>query len=272
MVMKKLKPTSAGTRFVTRPDYSELTTNTPYKSLLETQQKHSGRNNQGRITVWHKGGGSKQHYRIIDFKRTKDGVAGTIETIEYDPNRSAFISLISYKDGEKRYILSPKGVKVGDVIISGPQVPIKKGNAMEIGNIILGTQVHCVELKVGKGGQLARSAGTSANVLNRADDYTIVRLASGETRKIFNKCRATIGEISNSDHNLRSYGKAGAKRWLGIRPTVRGTAMNPIDHPHGGGEGKSRGKLPMTPWGKPTKGKKTRKNKRTDKFIIKRIN
>jgi large subunit ribosomal protein L2 len=271
MIMKKLKPITPGSRFVVRPDYAELTSSTPYKPLLEKHVSGGGRNNQGRITVRHKGGGAKQHYRLVDFKRDNYDVPGTVETLEYDPMRSAFIALVVYADGQRRYIIAPKTLQVGDPVISSEHVPMQVGNAMPIGNILLGTRVHCVELKVGKGGQLARSAGTSVSIVNREGaEYTSVKLTSGETRKIFNRCRATIGSVSNPDHKLRSLGKAGAKRWRGIRPTVRGTAMNPVDHPHGGGEGKTRGKIPMTPWGKPTKGKKTRNNKRTDKFIQKR--
>jgi large subunit ribosomal protein L2 len=272
MTIKKLKPTSAGTRFVVRNDSAELTSAKPYKKLLHYNLAKSGRNNLGRITTRHKGGGHKQMYRIIDFKRDKIGIPGTVQTIEYDPFRSTYIALVSYKDGEKRYILAPYKVKIGMEVISADDAPIQVGNTLPIGNIISGTKVHCIELKPGKGGQITRSAGGFATVINKEERYTIVRLMSGELRRILNTCKATIGELSNPSHNLISLGKAGAKRWRGIRPTVRGTAMNPIDHPHGGGEGKSRGRIPVTPWGKPTKGKKTRHNKRTDKFIIKRIN
>jgi large subunit ribosomal protein L2 len=274
MNIKKLKPTSPGTRHVVREGFEQITTNKPYKPLVVDLRKSSGRNNKGRITSFHKGGGHKQNYRLIDFKRNKLNIKGKVETIEYDPCRTAFIALLAYEDGERRYILCPQTLKVGDIVVSGERVPISIGNSSPIGNLALGIKVHNVELKPGKGGQLARSAGTSVKLVNRTDDsrFTIVRLASGETRKILNTCMATVGEISRPEHNLTSLGKAGASRWRGICPTVRGTAMNPVDHPHGGGEGKTRGKQHMTPWGKCTKGKKTRNNKRTDKFIVKRIN
>lgn len=270
--MKKLKPTSPGTRFVIRSDFAEVTTSKPYLPLVVKNIKNSGRNNTGQITVRHQGGGHKRRYRLIDFKRTKDNIIGTVETIEYDPYRSAYIALVLYQDGERRYIIAPEGIQVGAHILSGEQVPIKIGNAMPIGNIAPGATVHNVELKPGKGGQFARSAGTSVQIVNRDNNYVVIRMSSGETRKVLASCRATIGKVSNASHNLISLGKAGASRWLGIRPTVRGSAMNPVDHPLGGGEGKTRGKQPVTPWGKPTKGKKTRSNKRTDKFIVKRIN
>lgn len=274
MILRKLKPTSPGTRFVIRPGFDELTSTRPYKPLVVKLNKSFGRNNQGCITSWHKGGGHKQKYRIIDFKRDKLDIPAKIETIEYDPCRTAFIALLLYADGERRYIIAPKGVKVGDTLVTSDQIDISPGNTSFLGNLPQGIKIHNVELKPGKGGQLARSAGTSVQIVNKVENgkYTIVRLTSGETRKILNTCKATIGEVSRGEHNLRRIGKAGSNRWRGIRPTVRGTAMNPVDHPHGGGEGKNRGKIPVTPWGKPTKGKKTRNNKRTDKFIVKRIN
>jgi large subunit ribosomal protein L2 len=272
--IKKLKPTSPGTRHVVREEFGQLTNDKPYKPLVTGLPKTSGRNNQGRITSFHKGGGHKKNYRIVDFKRDKLNIPGRICTIEYDPHRTSFIALVSYEDGEKRYILCPQTLKVGDTVLSGENLPITVGNCSPIGSLALGIKVHNVELRPGKGGQLARSAGTSVKLVNRTDDsrYTLVRLASGETRKILNKCMATVGEVSRPEHSLISLGKAGANRWRGIRPTVRGTAMNSVDHPHGGGEGKTRGKQHKTPWGKITKGKKTRNNKRTDKFIVKRIN
>jgi large subunit ribosomal protein L2 len=238
---------------------------------LEKQTKRGGRNNFGRITVRHQGGGHKQHYRIIDFKRDKDNIPGKVERIEYDPNRSAHIALILYADGERRYIIAPNGIKAGDTVISGNQSPIKVGNCMPLRNVPMGSLVHCVELKPGKGAQLARSAGASVQMVAREGQYVTVRLRSGELRKVLNDCRATIGEVGNIEHNLVSLGKAGASRWRGIRPTVRGTAMNPVDHPHGGGEGRSKGgRHPVTPWGFPTKGGKTRHNKRTNNMIVAR--
>jgi large subunit ribosomal protein L2 len=241
----------------------------PYAPLLETKKKSGGRNNQGRITTRHRGGGHKQHYRVIDFKRNKTGIVGRVERLEYDPNRSAHIALVLYADGERRYIIAPKGVKAGTEIISGSEAPIKSGNCLTLRQIPVGTVVHCVELKPGKGAQIARSAGTSAQLVAREGDYSTLRLRSGEMRKVHVECRATIGEVSNSEHSLRSLGKAGAKRWRGVRPTVRGVAMNPVDHPHGGGEGRtSGGRHPVSPWGVPTKGYKTRSNKRTDGMIV----
>jgi large subunit ribosomal protein L2 len=238
---------------------------------LEKQTKRGGRNNFGRITVRHQGGGHKQHYRIIHFKRDKDNIPGKVERIEYDPNRSAHIALILYADGERRYIIAPNGIKAGDTVISGNQSPIKVGNCMPLRNVPMGSLVHCVELKPGKGAQLARSAGASVQMVAREGQYVTVRLRSGELRKVLNDCRATIGEVGNIEHNLVSLGKAGASRWRGIRPTVRGTAMNPVDHPHGGGEGRSKGgRHPVTPWGFPTKGGKTRHNKRTNNMIVAR--
>ncbi|BBW98163.1 50S ribosomal protein L2 [Geobacillus subterraneus] len=273
MAIKKYKPTSNGRRGMTVLDFSEITTDQPEKSLLAPLKKKAGRNNQGKITVRHQGGGHKRQYRIIDFKRDKDGIPGRVATIEYDPNRSANIALINYADGEKRYIIAPKNLKVGMEIMSGPDVDIKVGNALPLENIPVGTLVHNIELKPGRGGQLVRAAGTSAQVLGKEGKYVIVRLASGEVRLILGKCRATVGEVGNEQHELVNIGKAGRARWLGIRPTVRGSVMNPVDHPHGGGEGKAPigRKSPMTPWGKPTLGYKTRKKKnKSDKFIIRR--
>ncbi|EGL82012.1 ribosomal protein L2 [Caldalkalibacillus thermarum TA2.A1] len=273
MGIKKYKPTSPGRRNMTVSTFEEITTDQPEKSLLAPLTKKAGRNNQGRITTRHRGGGHKRKYRIIDFKRDKDGIPGRVATIEYDPNRSANIALIHYFDGEKRYIIHPKGLKVGDIIESGPQADIKVGNALPLENIPVGTVIHNIELKPGKGGQLVRAAGTEAQLLGRDGDYAIVRLNSGEVRMIRKECRATIGQVGNVDHELVRIGKAGRARWLGRRPTVRGSAMNPVDHPHGGGEGKAPigRKSPMTPWGKPTLGYKTRKkNHPSDKYIIRR--
>ena len=272
MSVIKLKPTSPGTRFVVKIDKSHLWKGGPYEPLTRTQAKTGGRNSYGRITTRHKGGGSRQKYRIIDFKRDKDGVKGIVERIEHDPNRTTYIALIKYMDGERRYILAPKGLKPGDEVRSGADSPIKPGNAMQFRHIPVGSTVHNIELKPGKGGQMARSAGASAQFTAREGVYAYVRLKSGETRKVLVDCRATIGTVSNDEHNLRSYGKAGARRWLGIRPTVRGVVMNPVDHPHGGGEGRSGqgNPHPVSPWGWNTKGKKTRSNKRTDKFIVRR--
>jgi large subunit ribosomal protein L2 len=241
----------------------------PHGPLLSTLSKGGGRNNQGRITTRHKGGGHKRHYRIVDFRRNKDGVPGRVEKIEYDPNRSANVALILYRDGERRYILAPKRVRIGDVVQSGSEAPIKPGNALPLKSIPVGTQVHCVEMKPGKGGQLARSAGASVQIVAREGEYATIRLRSGEMRKIHAACRATVGEVGNDEHSLRKLGKAGATRWRGIRPTVRGVAMNPVDHPHGGGEGKtSGGRHPVSPWGVPAKGYKTRHNKRTRNMIL----
>ena len=273
MALVKAKPTSPGRRFVVRPVTEGLYKGRPYEPLVEKKTKTGGRNHHGRITTRHRGGGHKQRYRIIDFKRRKDGVPARVERIEYDPNRSAHIALICYADGERRYILAPKGLEVGMTVQSGSDAPIKPGSAMSLRHIPVGTLVHNIELRPGKGGQLARSAGTSAQLVAREGDYATLRLRSGEMRKVHADCRATIGEVGNAEHNLRSLGKAGAKRWRGIRPTVRGVAMNPVDHPHGGGEGRtSGGRHPVTPWGVPTKGYKTRKNKRTDKMIVRRRN
>ena len=271
MALVKAKPTSPGRRFVVQVKNPDLWKGEPYAPLLEPLTKTGGRNNQGRITTRHIGGGHKQHYRIIDFKRDKDGIPARVERIEYDPNRSANIALVLYADGERRYIIAPRGIQAGDEIISGPDAPIKVGNALPLRNIPVGTQVHCVEMKPGKGAQLARSAGASAQLVAREGRYATLRLRSGEMRRVLSDCRATIGEVGNQEHSLRSYGKAGAKRWLGIRPTVRGAAMNPVDHPHGGGEGRTKGgRHPVTPWGIPTKGHKTRKNKRTASMIVRR--
>ena len=273
MAIVKSKPTSAGRRFVVKVVTDDLYKGKPHAPLLEKKSRSGGRNNQGRITTRHKGGGHKQHYRLIDFKRNKDGVDGTIERIEYDPNRSARIALVLYKDGERRYILAPKGVKTGDSVVSGTSAQIKAGNCMPLRNIPVGTTVHAVEMKPGKGAQIARSAGASCQLVAREGDYATIRLRSSEMRRVHADCRATIGEVSNSEHSLRKLGKAGAKRWRGVRPTVRGVAMNPVDHPHGGGEGRtSGGRHPVTPWGVPTKGYKTRKNKRTDNMIVRRRN
>ncbi|WMY95853.1 MAG: 50S ribosomal protein L2 [Arsenophonus sp.] len=268
MVVVKCKPTSPGRRHVVKIINPELYKGEPYSPLLKKNKKTGGRNNNGRITTRHIGGGHKQHYRLIDFQRKKDGIASIVERIEYDPNRSANIALLLYKDGERRYILAPKNLKIGDVIQSGTNAAIKIGNSLPMRNIPIGSIVHNVELKPGKGGQLARSAGAYLQIIARENSYVTVRLRSGEMRKIFSNCRATLGEVGNVEHMLRIFGKAGANRWRGIRPKVRGTAMNPVDHPHGGGEGRNFGKHPVTPWGIQTKGKKTRRNKRTDKYII----
>jgi large subunit ribosomal protein L2 len=271
MAIVKSKPTSPGRRFVVTIKNDDLHKGEPHKPLLEKKSKSGGRNNNGRITTRHIGGGHKQHYRVIDFKRNKDGIPASVERIEYDPNRTANIALVLYCDGERRYIIAPKGVKAGDELISGVDAPIKPGNTLPLRNMPVGSVVHCVELKPGKGAQIARSAGTSAQLVAREGQHATLRLRSGEMRKVLVDCRATLGEVSNSEHNLRSLGKAGASRWRGVRPTVRGVAMNPIDHPHGGGEGKtSGGRHPVSPWGTPTKGYKTRSNKRTDKLIVRR--
>ena len=271
MGIKKFRPTSPGRRFTSVQTFDELTSAKPLKSLTESKSKSGGRNNTGRITARFRGGGHKRRYRIIDFKRNKDGIKATVERLEYDPNRTANIALLKYDDGERRYIISPKGLEAGEVLQSGEMSPIKAGNCLPMRNIPMGSVVHCVELKSGKGAQIARSAGTSAQLVAKEGRYVTLRLRSGEMRKVLSECRATIGEVSNSEHNLRSLGKAGAKRWRGVRPTVRGVVMNPVDHPHGGGEGKtSGGRHPVSPWGVPTKGYKTRKNKRTDKMIVRR--
>jgi large subunit ribosomal protein L2 len=273
MSVVKCKPTSPGRRHVNKVVHVDLHKGKPYAPLLEKKSKSGGRNNNGRITTRHIGGGHKQHYRMVDFKRNKDGIPATVERIEYDPNRTANIALVLYADGERRYIIASKGMKAGDQIISGADAPIKSGNTMPLRNIPMGSVVHCVEMKVGKGAQIARSAGASVQLVAREGDYATLRLRSGEMRKIRVECKATLGEVSNSEHSLRSLGKAGASRWRGVRPTVRGVAMNPVDHPHGGGEGRtSGGRHPVSPWGTPTKGYKTRSNKRTDKLIVRRRN
>jgi large subunit ribosomal protein L2 len=273
MAIKKFKPTSNGRRNMSVSDFAEITTDKPEKSLLAPLSKRGGRNNQGKLTVRHQGGGHKRQYRIIDFKRDKDGIPGRVATIEYDPNRTANIALINYADGEKRYILAPKGLQVGQQIESGENADIKVGNALPLVNIPVGTIVHNIELKPGNGGQLARSAGAEAQILGREEKYTLVRLASGEVRLVLSTCRATVGQVGNLEHELIRVGKAGRSRWMGIRPTVRGSVMNPNDHPHGGGEGRAPigRKSPMSPWGKPTLGYKTRKrNKTTDKYIVRK--
>ncbi|MEN8130735.1 MAG: 50S ribosomal protein L2 [Pseudomonadota bacterium] len=273
MAVVKTKPTSPGRRFVVKARQSELHKGQPYRPLLEKKPRSGGRNNLGRITTRHRGGGHKQRYRVIDFKRNKDGVPAQIERIEYDPSRSAHIALLRYADGERRYIIAPKKIKVGDSIISGSEAVIKVGNSLPLRNIPLGSIVHCIELKPGKGAQMVRSAGTAAQLIAREGGYVTLRLRSGEMRKVLSECRATLGEVSNAEHNLLKLGKAGAQRWRGVRPTVRGVAMNPVDHPHGGGEGRtSGGRNPVTPWGVPTKGYKTRKAKHTDRLIIRRRN
>ncbi|KUP04788.1 50S ribosomal protein L2 [Bacillus coahuilensis p1.1.43] len=273
MAIKKYKPTSNGRRNMTTSDFAEITTSTPEKSLLQPLPKKAGRNNQGKLTVRHHGGGHKRQYRVIDFKRDKDGIPGRVATIEYDPNRSANIALINYVDGEKRYIIAPKNLEVGMEIMSGAEADIKVGNALPLINIPVGTVIHNIELKPGKGGQLVRSAGTSAQVLGKEGKYVLVRLNSGEVRMILSACRATVGQVGNEQHELINIGKAGRSRWLGKRPTVRGSVMNPNDHPHGGGEGRTPigRKSPMSPWGKPTLGYKTRKKtNKSDKFIVRR--
>ena len=273
MAIVKSKPTSPGRRFVVKVVNDELHKGAPHAPLLEKQSRNGGRNNAGRITTRHVGGGHKQHYRVIDFKRDKDGIPAVVERLEYDPNRTANIALLKYADGERRYIIAPKGVSAGDPILSGSNAPIKSGNTLPLRNMPVGSQIHCIELKPGKGAQIARSAGASVQLVAREGSYVTVRLRSGEMRKIHVDCRATVGEVGNSEHSLRSLGKAGAKRWRGVRPTVRGVAMNPVDHPHGGGEGRtSGGRHPVSPWGTPTKGYKTRSNKRTDKLIVRRRN
>jgi len=271
MPLIKPKPTSPGIRAKIRIYNPEIYKGVPYEPLLEKQNKTSGRNNQGRITVRHRGGGAKQRYRIIDFKRDKDNVQARVERIEYDPNRSAHIALLLYADGERRYIIAPQGVSQGAELMSGSNSAIKPGNCLPLRNIPLGTTVHCVEMKPGKGAQIARSAGAGVQLMAREGIHATLRLRSGEMRKVLSDCRATIGEVGNIEHSLEAFGKAGAKRWRGIRPTVRGVAMNPVDHPHGGGEGKtSGGRHPVSPWGQPTKGYKTRRNKRSNNFIIRR--
>jgi large subunit ribosomal protein L2 len=269
MPLVKVKPTSPGRRGLVKVVTPGLHKGEPHWPLVTTEPKNTGRNNAGRITMRHKGGGHKQHYRVIDFRRDKDGIVAKVERIEYDPNRSAHLALLLYADGERRYILAPKGVTVGTQLHSGSEAPIKAGNTLPLRNVPVGTTVHCIEMLPGKGAQLARAAGTGAQLLAREGSYAQLRLRSGEIRKVHVDCRATIGEAGNDEHNLESIGKAGRRRWRGIRPTVRGVAMNPIDHPHGGGEGKTGTKRdPVTPWGQYTKGYKTRKNKRTQSMIV----
>ena len=271
MPVVKTKPTSPGRRFVVKVVDPTLHKGSPYKPLLEKQKQTGGRNGAGRITTRHRGGGHKQHYRKIDFRRNKDSIKAVVERLEYDPNRSANIALLKYADGEYRYIVAPRGVSAGDELMSGTTAPIRPGNTMPLRNIPVGSVIHCVELKPGKGAQLIRSAGASCQLVAREGTHATLRLRSGEMRRVPVECRATLGEVGNSEHSLRSLGKAGAKRWRGVRPTVRGVAMNPVDHPHGGGEGKtSGGRHPVSPKGMPTKGFKTRKNKRTDKYIVRR--
>ena len=274
MAIRNYKPTTPGRRKMSTLINDEITTSTPEKSLVVTMRKNGGRNNQGKITVRHQGGGAKRKYRIIDFKRNKLNVPGSVASIEYDPNRTANIALISYADGEKRYIIAPKGLVVGQTIEAGENADIKVGNALPIANIPVGTMIHNIELRPGKGGELARSAGSSAQILGREDKYVMIRLSSGEQRKVLGTCMATVGEVGNEDASLVKVGKAGRKRHMGIRPTVRGSVMNPNDHPHGGGEGRAPvgRKAPMTPWGKPALGLKTRKKKQSDKFIVRRRN
>ncbi|MDI6632050.1 MAG: 50S ribosomal protein L2 [Thermoanaerobacteraceae bacterium] len=272
MPVKKYKPTSPGRRFVSVATFEEITTTEPERSLLKPLKKRGGRNRQGRITVRHRGGGHKRHYRVIDFKRDKDGVPAKVATIEYDPNRSARIALLHYRDGEKRYIIAPAGLKVGQVVVSGPDADIRVGNALPLRNIPVGTMVHNLELNPGEGGKLVRSAGATAQLMAKEGDYAHVRMPSGEVRLIHLDCRATIGQVGNEEHENITVGKAGRARWMGIRPTVRGVVMNPVDHPHGGGEGKSPigRKTPVTPWGKPALGVRTRKRKPSDRLILKR--
>ena len=271
MPLQKAKPTSAGRRFVVSVKTQGLHKGKPHDALLEKKSKKGGRNNNGRITVRHQGGGHKQRYRVVDFKRDKDGIPGVVERLEYDPNRSAHLALVKYADGERRYILAPKGIESGAPVISGEDAPIKPGNCLPLKSIPVGTVIHNVEMRPGKGGQMVRSAGGYAQLAAREGVYATLRLRSGEMRRIHVECRATIGEVGHSEHTLRKLGKAGASRWRGVRPTVRGVAMNPVDHPHGGGEGRtSGGRHPVSPWGTPTKGAKTRKNKRTDNMIVRR--
>ena len=271
MALVKVKPTSPGRRAVVKVVNDSLYKGKPFAALVESQSKNAGRNNNGRVTTRHQGGGHKQHYRLVDFKRTKDGIPAKVERLEYDPNRTANIALLLYADGERRYVIAPKGMVVGQQVLSGSEAPIKSGNTLPIRNIPVGTTIHCIEMIPGKGAQLARSAGTSAQLLAREGVYAQVRLRSGEIRRVHVECRATIGEVGNEEHSLRSIGKAGANRWRGIRPTVRGVVMNPVDHPHGGGEGRTAaGMHPVSPWGQKTKGFRTRKNKRTSSMIVQR--
>jgi large subunit ribosomal protein L2 len=269
MALMKVKPTSPGRRALVKVVTPDLHKGEPHWPLLEPQIRGSGRNNHGRITMRHKGGGHKHHYRIVDFRRDKDGILATVERLDYDPNRSAHLALLLYADGERRYIIAPKGLTAGAQLVSGAEAPIKAGNTLPLKSIPVGTTVHCIEMMPGKGAQIARSAGTSAQLLAREGSYAQLRLRSGEIRKVHVDCRATIGEVGNDEHNLESIGKAGRKRWRGVKPTVRGVAMNPIDHPHGGGEGRtSSGRPPVSPWGVQTKGFKTRRNKRTQVMIV----
>jgi large subunit ribosomal protein L2 len=271
MAIRKVKPTSAGRRFQTYATFEEITTDRPQKSLIKPLRKSGGRNNAGRITAWQRGGGHKRRYRVIDFKRNKEGIPARVATVEYDPNRSAHIALLFYADGEKRYILSPVGLKVGDMVMTGPESDIKPGNCLKLANLPLGTVVHNIEMRPGKGGQLARSAGSSAQLIAREGKYATLRMPSGEMRLVSIECKATIGQVGNIDHENVSLGKAGRPRWAGKRPHVRGVAMNPVDHPMGGGEGRSSGgRHPCTPWGVPTKGYRTRTAKQSDKFILHR--
>jgi large subunit ribosomal protein L2 len=271
MAVIKMKPTSPGRRAVVKVTRDHLYKGEAYAPLLEPQFQKAGRNNNGHITTRHKGGGHKHHYRVVDFRRDKDGIAAKVERVEYDPNRTAHIALLCYADGERRYIIAPRGVEVGATLMSGAESPIRVGNTLPIRNIPVGSTIHCIELQIGKGAQIARSAGASAVLMAREGTYAQVRMRSGEVRKIHVDCRATIGEVSNTEHNLRQLGKAGVKRWMGIRPTVRGTAMNPIDHPHGGGEGRTgEGMAPVDPWGNLTKGYRTRNNRRTQGMIVSR--
>ena len=273
MALVKVKPTSPGRRALVKVVNPDLHKGKPYAPLLESQSKRAGRNHKGHITMRHQGGGHKQQYRIVDFKRAKDGISAKVERLEYDPNRSANLALLCYTDGERRYIIAPKGVAVGTLLMSGAEAPIKPGNTLPLRNIPVGTTVHCVEMLPGKGAQIARAAGTSVQLLAREGSYAQLRLRSGEVRKVHIECRATIGEVGNEEHSLESVGKAGRMRWRGVRPTVRGVAMNPVDHPHGGGEGKTAaGRHPVSPWGTLTKGYRTRKNKRTSGMIINRRN
>ena len=271
MAVIKMKPTSPGQRAVVKVTRDHLYKGPGHAPLLEPQHQKAGRNNNGHITTRHKGGGHKHHYRVVDFKRNKDGIPAKVERIEYDPNRTAHIALVCYADGERRYVIAPRNLEVGATIVSGSEAPIRVGNTLPIRNIPVGSTIHCVEMLPGKGAQIARSAGTSVTLMAREGTYAQVRLRSGEVRKIHIDCRATIGVVSNEEHNLRQYGKAGAIRWKGIRPTVRGTAMNPVDHPHGGGEGRTgEGQAPVSPWNTLTKGYRTRNNKRTQNMIVSR--
>ena len=271
MAIVKLKPTSAGRRAQVKVVNPDLYKGRPVDALIEKQTKNAGRNNYGRVTMRHQGGGHKQHYRLVDFRRNKDGIPAKVERIEYDPNRSAHLALLCYADGERRYIIAPRGVEVGQQLISGAEAPIKPGNALPIRNIPVGSTIHCIEMVPGKGAQIARAAGTSVQLLAREGSYAQLRLRSGEIRRVHVECRATVGEVGNEEHGLRKIGKAGANRWRGIRPTVRGVAMNPVDHPHGGGEGRTgEAREPVSPWGTPSKGYRTRSNKRTDGMIVQR--